>query len=261
MNRAELSNAIVAAARAAVAAGELGGPVPDQAPLSWARSGVCSSPLALRLAAAQGRPASEVAGIIARRLAVTPGVGSVAVTGPGFLTITGYPPGPPAARIIDPAELGLSAGVPSARWPDRPRTFGNPGFCVRFAYARAAAVRRRAADLRVAAADPAGPARPAEQAGLVEPAEPAELALLGLVGELPDRVGLAVRKQSAGPLQRHLERIAEAYHDVYEQCPALPQGDEEPTGTHGARVALAEAVEIALSNGLRMLGETPRERI
>jgi arginyl-tRNA synthetase len=48
-----------------------------------------------------------------------------------------------------------------------------------------------------------------------------------------------------------LERTAEAYHDVHERCPA-----EEP-----ARVALAEAVEITLRNGLLMLGENPRERL
>ncbi len=60
---------------------------------------------------------------------------------------------------------------------------------------------------------------------------------------------------------RCLERLAGAYHDVHERCPALPRGDEKPGAVHAARVTLAEAARIALGNGLNMIGETPRERI
>src|SRR5258708_5783533 len=93
VTEAELGSAIMAAVRAALAAGELIGRVPDQAPLTWAKSGACSSPLALRLAAVAGRPAPEVAGIIAKRLAGTPGIRRVDITGPGFLTILERAPG------------------------------------------------------------------------------------------------------------------------------------------------------------------------
>ncbi|MCW2914674.1 MAG: anticodon binding domain protein [Actinomycetia bacterium] len=249
VTEAELGSAIVAAARAAVAAGELAVRVPDQAPLTWSKSGAYSSPLALRLAAVAGRPAPEVAGVIAKRLAKTPGIRRVDITGPGFLTITEQAPGALAAAIIAAGEQYARAEVPApeTHWPDRPRTFGNPGFSVRFAYARAAATRRRARDLRIERADP-------EALN-----EPRELMLLGLLAELPGRAGQAARENDAGPLSRQLERIADAYHDVYERCPALPVGDEEPTRKHGARLTLAEAVRISLNNGLHMLGETPRE--
>ncbi|MGI8328935.1 DALR anticodon-binding domain-containing protein [Actinomadura scrupuli] len=248
MTGAELSSALVAAVRDAVAAGELAVPIPEGAPLSWA-GGAYSSPLALRLAAGAGRPAHEVAGVIAERLAMAPGVRRVDVTGPGFLTITERAPGALAAAIVAAGERYARAELPvaGARWPDRPRTFGNPGFCVRFAYSRAAAIGRRARDLRIERADP-GPLN-----------EPPEIRLLGLLAELPSRAGQAERERDADPLKRQLERIADVYHDVYERCPALPVGDEEPTRAHGARLTLAEAVRISLDNGLHTLGETPRE--
>jgi arginyl-tRNA synthetase len=245
---AELSSALVAAVRDAVAAGELRAPVPDHAPLTWS-DGSCASPLALRLAGAAGRPAAEVARVIAGRLAGHPGVGRVDVTGPGFLTITERAPGALAADIVAAGQRYARAEVPAPEttWPDRPRTFGNPGFSVRFAYARAAATGRRARDLRIVRSDP-GPL-----------GEPAELALLGLLAELPTRAAQAERERDAGPLSRQLERVAGAYHDVYEHYPALPVGDEEPAPEHGARLTLAEAVRICLDNGLHTLGETPRE--
>jgi arginyl-tRNA synthetase len=58
-----------------------------------------------------------------------------------------------------------------------------------------------------------------------------------------------------------LVRLADGFHDVYERCPALPQGGEEPGALHAARVTLAGAARVALGNGLKMIGETPRERI
>jgi arginyl-tRNA synthetase len=246
---AELSSALVAAVRDAVAAGELSVRIPDQAPLTWARNGAHGSPLALRLAAEAGRPALEVAGVIAGRLAGNPGIGWVDVTGPGFLTITERAPGTLATAIIAAGQRYARADipVPRTRWPDRPRAFGNPGFAVRFAYARAAATGRRARDLRIGRADPQALD------------DPAELVLLGLLADLPGRAAQAEREGDAAPLRRHLERIADAYHDVYERCPALPVGDEEPTREHGARLTLAEAVRISLDNGLHTLGETPRE--
>jgi arginyl-tRNA synthetase len=245
---AELTSALAAAARDAVAAGELSVRIPDEVPLTWT-DGAYSSPLALRLAAGAGRPAHEVAEVIAERLVMAPGVRRVHITGPGFLTITERAPGALAAAIIAAGKRYAHAELPAPGtcWPDLPRTFGNPGFSVRFAYARAAAIGRRARDLRIERADP----------GALN--EPPELGLLGLLAELPSRAGQAEREAHPDPLRRHLERIADVYHDVYERCPALPVGDEEPTPEHGARLTLAEAVRISLDNGLHMLGETPRE--
>ena len=234
------------AVRRAVADGELAGGIPEGTHVTWANDGYVSA-LPLRLAGPAGRAPREVAEIIAGRL---PEVGRVAVTGPGFLTIATAEPGALARRIIETPGYGeLRPARAGDTWPDRPRTFGNPGFVVRFAYARAASVRRHAHDLGLGPGDPAGLD------------DPAEVGLLGHLAELPARAAQAVREGDAAPYKRQLVQIADAYHDVYERCPALPKGDEPALPRHGARLTLAEAVRIALNNGLRTLGENPEERL
>lgn len=241
----------MAAVGAAVAAGELAVTRPAEAPLSCIDAGVYGSSLALRLAREEGRPAEQVAGVIARRLEAAEGIDRVEVTGPGFLTIVVAEPEALAASIVAAGQAYAKAEVPRAGrpWADRPRTFDNPGFVVRYAYARATAIQRRAVDLGVAAGDPAPLSDPYEQR------------LLRDLAELPSRSAQAVRERDAEPLKRHLERVADAYHEVYERCPALPIGEERPGAMHQARRTLAEATRIALANGLHMIGEEPRERI
>jgi arginyl-tRNA synthetase len=255
---ADLDRAVVEAVRAATADGELAGAVPDDAALEWAGGGFVS-PLPLRLAARAGRTPRQVAEIIARRIdGVWQGAGEVAVIGPGFLSIPVGQPGALAKHIVETADYGRAPGLvraSQATWPDRPRTFDNPGFVVQFAHARAASVRRHARDLGLAAGDPEGRLD-----------EPAERRLLGLLAELPLRAARAAGGAAGGAVdpasyRRHLVRVADAYHDVHERCPALPKGDEVPNRLHGARLTLAEAVRVALNNGLRTLGETPEERL
>lgn len=84
---------------------------------------------------------------------------------------------------------------------------------------------------------------------------------MGALGDVPGRAAQAERERDARPLMFCLERVAGAYHDVHERCPAVPQGDEEPGAVHAGRVGLAEAVKVVLGNGLNVIGETPRERI
>lgn len=233
-----MGGAVLAAVAAARDAGELACAPPSDALLTCA-NGSYGTPLALRLAAAERRPAHEVAELIAKRLPLR-----AEATG-GFLTIKVS--GLAESIAADPG-YGLAAVPhPDATWPDRPRTFDNPGFRVRYAYARAAAVQRRAGALGVVP-------------GPHEPGDPLETRLLDLLAELPGRAAQAVRESDAGVFTRHLERVADAYHDVYERCPALPRGDEKPDAAHGGRRTLAEAVRISIGNGLQMLGENPRER-
>jgi arginyl-tRNA synthetase len=239
----ELSRAVITAVREAVADGELAVPVPDRVPVEATATGDYATPLPLRLARAAGRPADEVAALLAKRLARRPGVRSARVTGPGFLTIAADVP--LTARIDE--TYGVTA-VPAATWPVRPLTFDNPGFSVRFAYARASGVGRHAADLGINAAE-----------GRLD--DPREQRLLGLLADFPGRAEQAARENDPRPFTRHLELIAGAYHDVHEQCPALPKGEEPVTGHHAARLSLARAVRIVLGNALRMLGETPSDRL
>lgn len=240
----------MAAVRAAAADGELGGVVPpDDAGLRWAGGGYVS-PLPMRLAAPAGWAARRVAEIIARR--IDPLDGEVAVTGPGFLSFSVRDPGGIARHVVTTPGYGYAAGLTGAAgaWPDRPRTFDNPGFVVRFAHARAASAGRHARDLGLVAGDPEGWL-----------GEPVERRLLGLLAELPGRAARAERRGDAGGLRRHLVRMADAYHDVHERCPALPKGDEPPSPRHAARLTLAEAARVALNNGLRTLGTTPEDRL
>jgi arginyl-tRNA synthetase len=246
---ADLDRAVVAAVRAATADGELAGAVPTDAALRWADGGFVT-PLPMRLAGQEDAlTARQVAEIIARRMRGAEE--AVAVTGPGFLTIAVKDPGALARHIVETGDYGRVVGLAGGTgWPDRPRTFDNPGFVVRFAHVRAAAVRRQAAALGLVAGDPAGALD-----------EPAELRLLGALAELPWRAAQAVRQRDVVPFERQLVLVADAYHDVHERCPALPKGDEPPSTRHAARLTLAEAVRIALNNGLRTLGETSEERL
>lgn len=237
----ELNSAVIAAVRDAVTDGELAVPVPEKVHLTTTTTGRYATPLALRLARAAGRPAIEVAALLAERLARDPDVTKATVTGAGFITIEV----PPTIMIDD--DYGL-ADVPRATWPEWPRRFGNPGFEVRFAYARAAGVGRHAVDLGIGGRE--GPLD-----------DPRERRLLGLVAEFPGRAEQAQRRQDPRPFTRHLELTAGMYHDVHEHCPALPKGDEPVTARHAARVGLARAVRVVVGNGLRMLGETPNDRL
>ncbi|MCD0451308.1 anticodon-binding protein [Actinocorallia sp. API 0066] len=169
---------------------------------------------------------------IAEEVAAHPGVSHVETRGPGLLAVHLAVPGRIAEAITRDERYGTGATI-KACWADFPRTFDNPGFRVRFAHERACAVLRRAPELGVPRGDAAALTTPAERK------------LLGLLAGFDGH-----RK----PVLQ-LERIADAYHDVHEAF------REEPTPQHGARVLLAGAVRVTLSNGLRRLGETPRERL
>ena len=91
MTPADVSTAVVAAIRAAVAAGELSVEPPAEATVERPKNkdhGDYATNVALQLAKSAGRPPREVAEIIAAHLRAQPGVEGVEVAGPGFLNIT-----------------------------------------------------------------------------------------------------------------------------------------------------------------------------
>ncbi|MES9535938.1 DALR anticodon-binding domain-containing protein [Actinomadura sp. NPDC000600] len=220
-------DALVRAVRDAVAAGEIDVAVPEEVVVFGRGGGVFESPVALRLGVDPR--------VIARRAG-----GSV--SGPGFVRVVVGPELVDAVRS-DP-RYGV-ARVPPGGWSEWPRTFENPGFSVRYAYARACWVGRWAREFGV-------------EAG---PFEGGAEELVGALGDMPGRAAQAERERDARPLLLCLEKVAEEYHEVHERCPAVPMGDEEPGAVHAGRVGLAEAVKVVLGNGLNMIGETPRERI
>jgi arginyl-tRNA synthetase len=100
---AELSDAVCDAVRAAVTAGDLQVPVPDAVPVrrpGRAAGGDYVTSAALRLAAPAGLPATEVAGVLARRLRGRAGISAVEIAGPGFLNVTVEHPGRVVERIL-----------------------------------------------------------------------------------------------------------------------------------------------------------------
>ncbi|HWH30401.1 MAG TPA: arginine--tRNA ligase [Mycobacteriales bacterium] len=85
-----LGAAVRAAVAAAVDAGELAVPVPEQVTVERPRSkdhGDYATNVALTLAKPAGRPPREVAEVVAARLRAAAGIASVDVAGPGFLNV------------------------------------------------------------------------------------------------------------------------------------------------------------------------------
>jgi arginyl-tRNA synthetase len=88
---ADLGDAVVAAVRAAVAAGELAVEPPVSVVVERPKNrdhGDYATNVALQLAKPAGRPPREVADVLAARLRETPGIQSIDIAGPGFLNIT-----------------------------------------------------------------------------------------------------------------------------------------------------------------------------
>jgi arginyl-tRNA synthetase len=88
---AQLSEAVVAAVRGAVEAGELSAPVPADVRVERPKSrehGDYASNVALQLARLAGKPSREVAELVAARLRRNEAIERVDVAGPGFLNIT-----------------------------------------------------------------------------------------------------------------------------------------------------------------------------
>jgi hypothetical protein len=136
-------------------------------------------------------------------------------------------------------------------------------------YAQAPFLARELAAVRFAAADAAATGRWAAELGLVrlgapagagELGQPAEIALLTELSWLAERAAGAARRRQPDELPRYLERLAGAWLDVREDCPALPFGGRAaPGGAVGtsARLWLADATATALAAGLDLVGIRP----
>ncbi|WP_113704114.1 anticodon-binding protein [Nonomuraea lactucae] len=191
---------------------------------TWEREAVYVSAAALR----RGVPAEEMV----ERLRPVSGVSAVEARPNGFLRVVVETPGE-LVEEIEPLRL-------PDPWPDFPRTWDNPGFVVRYAHARAAAVWRWARDLGV----PATGFRPE----LLD--DPCHRAVLRVLAELPGR--LAPPGRAAPGWEAFQVRLATAYHDAHELAPAVPVGDQGPSPVHVARVRLARAVHDVLAGPERI---------
>ena len=127
----------------------------------------------------------------------------------------------------------------------------NPVYYVQYAHARLSAL-----------------ARSADELGLVPDTEHLELlshdkegTLLRTIGEFPRVVETAASLREPHRVCRYLEDLAGDYHRFYDSCRVLPQGDEQPTDLHTARLALCQAARQVIANGLTILGVSAPERM
>ncbi|OBA78701.1 arginine--tRNA ligase [Mycobacterium sp. 1164966.3] len=127
----------------------------------------------------------------------------------------------------------------------------NPVYYVQYAHARLSALARNAAEL-----------------GLVADTNHLELlnhdkegTLLRTIGEFPRVLETAASLREPHRICRYLEDLAGDYHRFYDSCRVLPQGDEQPTDLHTARLALCQAARQVIANGLAILGVTAPERM
>ncbi len=137
----------------------------------------------------------------------------------------------------------------------------NHVYYVQYVAARTAAVNRRAAEAGLslgaeAEFDPALLDRPTQNA------------LLGVLAQLPRVVAAAAQLREPHRVARYLEDVAAAYHRFYDDedesgapIRIVPNGDEEFTPAHRARLWLNAATRQVIENGLGLLGVTAPERM
>ena len=177
-----------------------------------------------------------------------------------------------AGTIVTLEELVELIGVDAlrytlARYPtDSPLTLDveqitrasndNPVFYVQYAHARLASILRNAGDLGIALS---GPAADGFDPNLL--AHPREGELLRALAEFPRVVATAAQLREPHRVARYLEDTAGTFHRFYDVCRVLPQGDEETSALHRARLVLVDATRIVFANGLALLGVSAPERM
>ncbi|WP_018599060.1 arginine--tRNA ligase [Mycobacterium sp. 155] len=127
----------------------------------------------------------------------------------------------------------------------------NPVYYVQYAHARLCALARNAADLGVTA----------DTAHLDLLTHDKEGTLIRNLAEFPRVLKMAAALREPHRVCRYLEDLAGDYHRFYDACRVLPQGDEESSELHSARLALCQATRQVIANGLVILGVTAPERM
>ncbi|WP_127783790.1 arginine--tRNA ligase [Rhodococcus sp. X156] len=131
------------------------------------------------------------------------------------------------------------------------QTNDNPVFYVQYAHARLSALARSAAALGIDFAD----------ADLSLLTHAREGDLIRTLGEYPRVLASATELREPHRVARYLEELAGTYHRFYDSCRVLPQGDEDPTPLHAARLALCAGARQVLASGLGLLGVSAPERM
>jgi arginyl-tRNA synthetase len=128
----------------------------------------------------------------------------------------------------------------------------NPVYYVQYAHARLASILRNAADLGITVDG----SYDASQLSTEREGD-----LLRALAELPRVVARAAELREPHRVARYLEDTASTFHKFYDTCRVLPQGDEDVTDLHRARLVLVAATRQVLANGLGLLGVSAPERM
>ncbi|WP_086668834.1 arginine--tRNA ligase [Lentzea kentuckyensis] len=174
-----------------------------------------------------------------------------------------------AGTVITMEDLVEAVGVDAARYAMirssvdssldidldllRKHSNDNPVYYVQYAHARISGVLRNAADLGVTQGD--------DLSLLVHEREGD---LIRTIGEFPRVVATAAELREPHRVARYLEELAGSFHRFYDRergCRVLPQGDEETTPLHQARLTLCAATQHVFGAGLGLLGVTAPERM
>jgi arginyl-tRNA synthetase len=180
-----------------------------------------------------------------------------------------------AGNIVTLGELVDMIGVDALRYSlvrfpaDSPLTLDveqvtkassdNPVYYVQYAHARLCSVLRNGEDLGIASAD-----QPTELVASFDPSllsHEKEGELLRALAEFPRVVSAAAQLREPHRVARYLEDTAGTFHRFYDSCRVLPQGDEEASDLHRARLLLVAATRAVFANGLDLLGVTAPERM
>jgi arginyl-tRNA synthetase len=138
------------------------------------------------------------------------------------------------------------------------RSSENPIYYVQYAHARISSILRNAADISL-------------DKGELKPellSHDRETALLGALAEFPRVIASAAELREPHRVAHYLESIAGTFHRFYDFTDdnryvlrVVPQGDDEATDYHRARLWLCEATRTVLANGLALLGVSAPERM
>lgn len=255
----------------------------------------------LELAARTGLTARGLAGLLARELADVPGIAFATAAGAGFVNVRlteaaelrqlativsagaswDATPGAEEVRGTVAARLARAVtehgpecvravGVEALRYgvartpPGTPSGAdldlltradeSNPAYKVAYVATRCRALLRDGADLGV---DPAGvDARPAATLDSA-----LGRGLVRLLADHPRHVDAAARLREPQRVTRFLEAVADGFLGFHGSCRVLPQGEEEVTEVHRARLLLVDATGLVLRNGLDLLGVSVAARI
>jgi arginyl-tRNA synthetase len=135
----------------------------------------------------------------------------------------------------------------------------NPVFYVQYAHARIRSVLRRAADLGIACDDAA-----LAGADLSKLSHDAELGLAKKIAEWPRVIEIAAKGEEPHRIAFYLYEIASDLHGLWNRGnddTSLRFVQEGDAATSQAKIALARATGVVISNGLAILGVTPAEEM